>query len=189
MAPLGLLGSCLSFPTQELYDVHLLRVLVYLARTRSLGITYSKHADNAAKLRAFADSNWAVARSTTGYTIILAGAGIESVSRRQHCISMSPCEAELNALAECAIELLHVSATLAFIGHEQDHRHRGVHRQQGRVRPMSPLHLRPELPSHRQEDVQHVLCYKLHATRYMLHDKETALRHSCWSPALDMHAL
>ena len=120
MAPLGLLGSCLSFPTQELYDVHLLRVLVYLGRTRSLGITYSKHADNASKLRAFADSNWAVTRSTTGYTIMLAGAGIGSVSRRQHCISMSSCEAELNALAECAIELLHVSATLAFIGHEQD---------------------------------------------------------------------
>ena len=120
MAPLGLLGSCLSFPTQELYDLHLLRVLVYLARTRSLGITYSKHADNASKLRAFADSNWAVTRSTTGYTIMLAGAGIGSVSRRQHCISMSSCEAELNALAECAIELLHVSATLAFIGHEQD---------------------------------------------------------------------
>ena len=33
---------------------------------------------------------------------------------------MSSCEAELNALAECAIELLHVSATLTFIGHRQD---------------------------------------------------------------------
>ena len=51
---------------------------------------------------------------------MLAGAGIGLVSRRQHCISMSSCEAELNALAECAIELLHVSATLAFIGHKQD---------------------------------------------------------------------
>ena len=120
MAALGLLGSCLSFPSQELYDIHLVRVLVYLARTRSLGVTYSKHAENAARLRAFADSNWAVTRSTTGYTIMLAGAGIGSVSRRQHCISMSSCEAELNALAECAIELLHVSATLAFIGHRQD---------------------------------------------------------------------
>ena len=110
MAALGLLGSCLSFPTQEMYDMHLVRVLVYLARTRSLGVTYSKHADNAGKLRAFADSNWAVTRSTTGYTSMLAGAGIGSVSRRQHCISMSSCEAELNALAECAIELLHVSA-------------------------------------------------------------------------------
>ena len=120
MAALGLLGSCLSFQTQEMYAMHLVRVLllVYLARTRSLGVTYSKHADDASKLRAFAGSNWAVTRSTTGYTrcIMLAGAGIGSVSRRQHCISMSSCEAELNALAECALELLHVSAMLTFIG-------------------------------------------------------------------------
>ena len=33
---------------------------------------------------------------------------------------MSSCEAELNALAECAIELIHVSAMLAHIGHEQE---------------------------------------------------------------------
>ena len=33
---------------------------------------------------------------------------------------MSSCEAELNALAECAIELLHLSAMLTYIGHEQD---------------------------------------------------------------------
>ena len=39
MAPVGLLGSCFSFSSQELYDMHLLRVLIYLARTRSLGIT------------------------------------------------------------------------------------------------------------------------------------------------------
>ena len=33
---------------------------------------------------------------------------------------MSSCEAELNALAECAIELPHVSAMLTYIGHVQD---------------------------------------------------------------------
>jgi hypothetical protein len=38
----------------------------------------------------------------------------------EHCISMSSCEAELNALAEFAIEVLHVSAMLTFIGHVQD---------------------------------------------------------------------
>ena len=53
MASLGLLGSCLSFPSQELYDMHLVRVLVYLARTRSLGVTYSKHAENADQAACF----------------------------------------------------------------------------------------------------------------------------------------
>ena len=118
-AALGLAGSCLSFPSQELYDMHLMRVLVYLGRTRKMGITYSKHAEAASQLRAYADSNWAVTRSTTGFVIMLAGAAINAVSRRQHCISMSSCEAELNALADCAIELIHTSAAVAFIGHRQ----------------------------------------------------------------------
>ena len=51
---------------------------------------------------------------------MLAGASIGSVSRRQHCIALSSCEAELYALAECAVELLHVLAMLDFIGHEQE---------------------------------------------------------------------
>ena len=45
--------------------------------------------DQASKLQAFADSNWAVTRSVTGFVIMLAGASILAVSRRQHCITMS----------------------------------------------------------------------------------------------------
>jgi len=116
MAALGLTGSCLTFPTEKLYS-HLERVLVYLARTRKIGTTYSKHAPDAHKLRAFADSNWGVTRSTSGFVIFLGGAAINCSSRRQHFISMSSCEAELGALAECAIELIHVSAAVEFIGH------------------------------------------------------------------------
>ena len=51
-------------------------------------------------------------RSTTGFCIMLAGAAITSVSRRQHCITMSSCEAELVALADCAIELISTSSEL-----------------------------------------------------------------------------
>ena len=47
-------------------------------------------------------------RSTTGYIIMLAGAAIVAASRRQHCITMSSCEAELVALCDAAIELLHI---------------------------------------------------------------------------------
>ena len=49
---------------------------------------------------------------------MLAGAAICSVSRRQHCITMSSCEAELIALCDAAIELLHILGVLAFLGHE-----------------------------------------------------------------------
>jgi len=69
-------------------------------------------------LRAFADSNWGVTRSTTGYVVLLAGACILAASRRQHCITMSSCEAELVALADLAIEMLYIVDLLTFIGYE-----------------------------------------------------------------------
>ena len=47
---------------------------------------------------------------------MLAGAMITAVSRRQHCITMSSCEAELVALCDLAIELLHISAVVAAYG-------------------------------------------------------------------------
>ena len=118
-AAMGRLGSCLSFPTDELYEC-MMRVLVYLGRTAHLGTTYSKFADNASKLVAFADSDWSVTRSTTGFVIMLGGAAITTASRRQHCITMSSTEAELVALADLAIEVLYIIQLLEFIGHSVD---------------------------------------------------------------------
>ena len=116
---MGKLGSCMTFPTEELYNC-MLRVLIYLARSPKMGTTFSAHVDEAKKLIAFADSDWGITRSTTGYCIMLAGACVMAGSRRQHCISMSSTEAELIALADCAIELLYVKAVVEFIGHEID---------------------------------------------------------------------
>ena len=113
-AALGLLGSCLTFPTEGLYECAM-RVLVYLGRTRQLGTSFSRHGET--KLHAYADSNWLTTRSTTGFVIFLAGGAIAHASRRQHCISMSSCEAELIALADLAIELIYVKRLLEFIGH------------------------------------------------------------------------
>ena len=115
-AAMDLLGCCLTFPTEALYDCAI-HVLVYLVRTRKLGITYSKHAPDAKKLWALADSNWRSTRSTSGYCIFLAGAAISCCTRRQACIAMSSTEAELVALAECAIELLSIVGVLASIGY------------------------------------------------------------------------
>ena len=97
-----------------------MHVLVYLGRSSSLGVTYSTHVDGAKELKVYADSNWSTTRSTTGYVIFLGGAVIASASRRQHCITMSSCEAELVALADAAIELLYIRGLLEFIGFEQD---------------------------------------------------------------------
>ena len=115
-AAMDLLGCCLTFPTEALYDCAI-RVLVYLVRTRKLGITYSKHAPDAKKLWALADANWRSSRSTSGFCIFLAGALVSGCTRRQGCIAMSSTEAELVALAECAIELLQILGVLASIGY------------------------------------------------------------------------
>ena len=116
-AAMDLLGCCLTFPTEELLKCAY-HTLVYLARTRKLGVTYSKHAPNAFKLSALADSNWRHTRSTSGFCIFLAGASISSCCRRQGCIAMSSTEAELVALAECAIELICVRGVLTSLGYE-----------------------------------------------------------------------
>ena len=101
-AAMGLCGTCAAICTEGLYKC-LTRILVYLARSPRMGITYSAHAE-------------ATTRSTSGFFIRLAGATISSASRRQHCVAMSSTEAELIALADCAIELLAVMGVTAFLG-------------------------------------------------------------------------
>ena len=116
-AAMGLLGSCLTFPTEALYECAM-RVLVYLGRTRSLGTAFCAEGGNV--LHAYADANWQTTRSTSGYVIFLGGGAIAHASRRQHCITMSSCEAELVALADLAIELLYIDSLLRFIGYEHE---------------------------------------------------------------------
>ena len=53
-AAMSLLGSCLTFPTEALYEC-LMHVLVYLGRTRNLGVTFSAHAPHAGKVKAYGD--------------------------------------------------------------------------------------------------------------------------------------
>ena len=153
-AAMGLLGSCLTCATEELYEC-MMHVLVYLGRSRNLGTTFSAHGEDASKVKVYCDANWGTTRSTTGYCIMLAGGSVVCVSRRQHCISMSSCESELYALADSAIELLHVLPRRAQLPRPRDaRRHRGEHGQQGRVRPVPPLHFGAELAAHRPEALQ-----------------------------------
>ena len=108
-------GSCLTFPTEKLYDC-LIRVLVYLGRTRKMGTTFTDVGERKA-LHAYADSDWSTTRSTTGFVIFLGNGAIGTAARRQHCITMSSCEAELVALADLSIELLYIISLLEFIGY------------------------------------------------------------------------
>mgnify|MGYP003941231743 CR=1 FL=1 len=115
-AAMDLLGCCLTFPTPDLLKCAN-HVLVYLTRTHKMKVTYSMHAPMADQLHAFADSNWRHTRSTSGWVIFLGGAGVSCGCRRQGGISMSSTEAELTALADCAIELIAIIGVLAALGY------------------------------------------------------------------------
>ena len=97
-----------------------MRVLVYLGRSPTLGIAYSAHSPNASTLYGHCDANWSETRSYTGFCFMLAGGTIANCCQRQHCISMSSCEAELIALAAAAIELIFLMSLLKDIGYEFD---------------------------------------------------------------------
>ena len=87
-------------------------------RITTTNVGSSNKAEGAEELVGYADSDWSTTRSTTAFLIMLGGAAIAHASRRQHCITMSSCEAELVALADLAIEMLYIMALLTFIGYE-----------------------------------------------------------------------
>ena len=107
----GILCRCLTFATSAML-LHATRVLVYLMRTKNLGLLYSGKGEGAGQPEAYSDSDWETTRSCTGYGIKLAGALITWYSRRQHCIALSSTEAELMAMGACAREMLYVKFIL-----------------------------------------------------------------------------
>ena len=113
------------------------RVLQYLYRTRSLGITYSRPSsggnvpvmyegathplDNGKNLlQTFADSDYAAdetRRSTMGYVIMLNGGPIMWSSVLGKTVAMSTCEAEVNAAVSASKDALHLNRMLAELGY------------------------------------------------------------------------
>ena len=83
-------------------------------------MNFSAKAPRANELYARADVNWRASRSTSGFIVFLGGAAISCYCGRQGCIAMSTTEAELHALAACAIELIHIVGLLKFIGYEHN---------------------------------------------------------------------
>ena len=71
---------------------------------------------NAATLWAWTDSDWSVMWSTTGVVLMLAGAAILCVSRRQHCITLSTTEAELMAMSAGSVDIVYMRTLLGDLG-------------------------------------------------------------------------
>ena len=117
-ATVSLLSRALTFPTPEL-EKHADTLLLYLAHTADLGITYDGCRPDAQRLVAVSDSDWAVAHSTTGWHVSLAGAAIGHASKRQPCVSGSSTEAEIVAASTCANEVVYFRGLARELGLEQ----------------------------------------------------------------------
>ena len=113
------LSRALTFPTDEM-EACADDVMVYLAQTASDGITFDGHAADAAELVCYSDSDWAIGHSTTGWCMMLAGAVVAYLSKRQMCIAMSSTNAEIIAASACAIEVVGIRTLLDEAGLRQE---------------------------------------------------------------------
>ena len=107
--PVGMLCRVMARPTVEL-QLAAERVLAYLYRNRHLGLTFNGEPTD---LVAYADSDWAVQKSTTGWVVMLQNAAIAWGSKRQPCVALSSCEAEIIAASDAAKEVTYLKQLLA----------------------------------------------------------------------------
>ena len=109
--PVHQLCKCLQKPTPELI-LETDHLFSYLARLPSAGLTYEpKHAD----LRGYADASWETRNSTSGWCIDWGSAVISWGSRKQKCVALSTCEAEIIALSEAAKDMVYLRKLVAGI--------------------------------------------------------------------------
>ena len=103
-----MLCRVMSRPTEEL-QLATERVLAYLYRNRHLGLTFEAEPT---ELTSYADSDWAVSRSTSGWIIMFQKAAIAWGSKKQPCVALSSCEAEIIAASEAAKEVTYLKELL-----------------------------------------------------------------------------
>ena len=68
-------------------------------------ITYSRES---VRLSGFSDASWETAASTSGWVISWQSAALSWGSRKQKCIALSTCEAEIIALSEAAKDVVYL---------------------------------------------------------------------------------
>jgi hypothetical protein len=101
--PVHQLCKCLAKPTPELME-EADRIIAYLARHRSVGITFDPGQTD---LHAFSDASWEVRNSTSGWVVMWGNAALSWGSRKQKCVALSSCEAELIALSEATKDVVY----------------------------------------------------------------------------------
>ena len=95
----------LSRPTPAL--VAELRITFsYLNQNPSLGLTFESGRKH--ELSGYSDSDWAIKNSTSGWVIFWQNAPLVWGSRKQNCVALSSCEAEIIALSEAAKDMVYL---------------------------------------------------------------------------------
>ena len=123
----GMLSRCVAYPTTELLR-EAERVLIYLAQTRRLALTYTQGSKRSGVRATWAptigptiegasDANWEVQRSTSGYAFDMSNAAVSWGMKKQQSIALYTMEAEIMAgsLASCeAVWLRNILGELGF---------------------------------------------------------------------------
>ena len=109
--PVTQLCRAMSCPTPELM-VEFDRIAVYLHYNSEVGLTYDS---KPRPLVAFADASWETRFSTSGWVALWQGAAISWGSRKQDCVALSSCEAEIIALSECSKDVIYYRKKLSGI--------------------------------------------------------------------------
>jgi hypothetical protein len=120
MCAVGQLSQFLNKPSSK--HLHAAkRVLRYLKRTLTMGITYCPPP---MKLTGYSDADWAgnidIRRSTTGYVVMLNNGAIAWRSQRQVTVALSTMEAEYMALTEATKELIWIRTFLSELGYSNN---------------------------------------------------------------------
>jgi hypothetical protein len=100
----SMLCRAMSKPTDELLAAAL-RVLAYLSRHKHVGLRYTPCTR---PLEGFADADWAVRHSQSGFVFQLGRAAVSWGSKKQVSVALSTCEAEIMAASEAAKEAIHL---------------------------------------------------------------------------------
>ena len=80
-------------------------VFSYLHRHADVGLTYTR---DYSALVGYADASWETRNSTSGWVVLLQQAAISWGSRKQKCVALSSCEAEIYALSEAAKDVIYL---------------------------------------------------------------------------------
>ena len=107
-------------PSEEAHNAAV-RILLYLFHTKSMGITYGAIKDRTAEglgrsLHVLVDANWEVGKSVTGVAIMLAGAAVTWISRKQLMEALSSMDSETYAASLGAADLIHIRGLVEEMG-------------------------------------------------------------------------